>query len=67
MWEYGVSDVLIYRRLRELGIDADSNTTKIEKAVAGMMKEAGFKFVKTTDVHLVARKLTFSFQNTCWE
>lgn len=44
--EYGVSDVLIYRRLRELDIDADSKTTKIEKDVAAMVEAAGFEFVK---------------------
>lgn len=44
--EYGVSDVLIYRRLRELGIEADSNTTKIEKIVASLMAGAGVEFIK---------------------
>lgn len=44
--EYGVSDVLIYRRLHELGINTDSNTTKIEKDVAAMLEDAGFEFFK---------------------
>lgn len=62
--EYGVSDVLIYRRLHELGINTYSNTTKIEKDVAAMLEDAGFEFLRMTELFLMVWKLTYTSQNT---